>query len=60
MSGLQVLDARAPLPPANCSDAIALHLRDWDWEAIRAGGKLHLFCYLRDGVIALAPFEFTD
>ncbi len=25
-----------------------------DWEALRAGGRLHLFCYLRDSVLALA------
>lgn len=31
--------------------------RDWEWEGFRAGGKLHLYCYLRDDVIALAPFE---
>lgn len=31
--------------------------RDWAWEGFRAGGKLHLYCYLRDDVIALAPFE---
>jgi len=37
-----------------CSDAD----RDWDWEGYRAGGKLHLYCYLRDTVVALAPFEF--
>jgi hypothetical protein len=36
-----------------CSDAA----RDWDWEGIRVGGRLHLYCYLRDAVVALAPFE---
>jgi hypothetical protein len=36
-----------------CADAA----RDWDWEGIRVGGKLHLYCYLSDGVVALAPFE---
>jgi len=25
-----------------------------DWEALRAGGRLHVFCYLRDTVLALA------
>jgi hypothetical protein len=36
-----------------CEDAN----RDWQWEGVRAGGKLHLFCYLRDEVVPLAPFE---
>jgi hypothetical protein len=36
-----------------CADAD----RDWDWEGIRVGNKLHLYCYLRDVVVALAPFE---
>lgn len=36
-----------------CADAE----RDWDWEGIRIGNKLHLYCYLRDAVVALAPFE---
>ena len=31
--------------------------REWQWEGILAGGKLHLYCYLRDTVVALAPFE---
>jgi len=31
--------------------------RDWDWEGIVAGGKLYLFCYLRDRVLRLAPFD---
>jgi hypothetical protein len=31
--------------------------RDWDWEGIRIGKRLHLYCYLRDTVVALAPFE---
>ena len=34
--------------------------REWDWEGIRIGGKLHLYCYLRDGVVALAPFDLED
>ena len=25
-----------------------------DWEALRAGSTLHLYCYLRDTVLALA------
>lgn len=25
-----------------------------DWEALRAGGKVHLFFYLRDRVLAVA------
>ena len=36
-----------------CADAE----RDWQWEGILAGGKLHLYCYLRDTVVALAPFD---
>ena len=39
-----------------CRDAT----REWDWEGIRIGGKLHLYCYLRDGVVALAPFDLED
>lgn len=39
-----------------CNDAD----RDWDWEGYRAGGKLHLYCYLRDTVVALAPFDLED
>lgn len=31
--------------------------RDWQWEGMRIGGRLHLYCYLRDGVVPLAPFE---
>lgn len=38
-----------------CADAT----RDWDWEGIRIGGRLHLYCYLRDSVVALAPFEIA-
>lgn len=36
-----------------CADAN----REWDWEGIRIGNKLHLYCYLRDAVVALAPFD---
>lgn len=28
-----------------------------DWEALRAGGRVHLFCYLRDRVLALALLD---
>lgn len=28
-----------------------------DWEALRAGGRLHLFCYLRDTVLAVLVHE---
>jgi hypothetical protein len=24
---------------------------DWDWEAFRVGGKLYLYCYLRETVL---------
>lgn len=34
--------------------------RDWDWEGIRVGGKLHLYCYLRDTVVPLAPFDLES
>lgn len=37
-----------------CDDAS----REWDWEGIRVGGKLYLYCYLRGTVVALAPFDF--
>lgn len=37
-----------------CDDAS----REWDWEGIRVGGKLHLYCYLHGTVVALAPFDF--
>jgi hypothetical protein len=30
---------------------------DLDWEALKAGRRLHLYCYLRDTVVALALFE---
>jgi len=39
-----------------CGDAA----REWDWEGIRVGGKLHVYCYLRDCVVALAPFDLED
>ena len=28
-----------------------------DWEALRAGRRLHLFCYVRDTVLALALID---
>jgi len=28
-----------------------------DWEALRVGNTLHLFCYLRDTVLALALID---
>jgi hypothetical protein len=28
-----------------------------DWEALKAGRRLHLYCYLRDTVVALALFD---
>jgi hypothetical protein len=28
-----------------------------DWEALKAGGRLHLFCYLRETVLALASLD---
>ena len=34
-------------------------VRERDWEALLADGKLYRFCYLRDGVIALAPSDCT-
>ena len=34
--------------------------RDWQWEGVRVGGKLHLYCYLRDGVVPLAPFDLES
>jgi hypothetical protein len=33
--------------------------RDWDWEGLRANGKLYLFCYFGDTVVALAPFDLS-
>jgi hypothetical protein len=50
----------AATPAPDAAGLMTHHLRDWDWEALRANGKLHLFCYLRDGVVALAPFDFAD
>ena len=28
-----------------------------DWEALKAGGRVHLYCYLRDRVLALALLD---
>lgn len=43
------------MPPAEPSwDEDPLSGDGLDWEALRAGGRLHLFCYLRDSVLALA------
>lgn len=28
-----------------------------DWEALKAGHRLHLYCYLRDHVLALASLD---
>lgn len=30
-----------------------------DWEAFRSGGRLHLYCYLRDCVLSLASLDAT-
>lgn len=30
---------------------------DLDWEALRVGSTLHLYCYLRDTVLALALID---
>lgn len=33
------------------------HDGELDWEALKAGGRLHLYCYLRDSVLALALLD---
>ena len=30
-----------------------------DWEAFKSGGRLHLYCYLRDCVLSLASLDAT-
>lgn len=49
---------RQQQPALPGASALATDLdRDWEWEGVRVGNKLHLFCYLQDRVLALEPVE---
>ena len=46
----------SPEPDPWAAEPLALD-SELDWEALKAGPRLHLYCYLRDTVLALASLD---